>query len=487
MSLRNYLFYLIGGLILLLSALQIAFIFWAQNNFEQQVQTKAQEFSLQMLDMAVDNIEMPDVPVVNNDNKEAITTWQKKFTIETADLISDVTIIANTDQVEHDSKTSSGKLSNNAEKAHELIDLKKIKKTLHASMQKLHKQTEQGTIKLEQVVTKVSSPDHQQWFIKASSNIDNDSAISEFVQIVLLVILASTLLALAFAFWLSGKFSQPMQALSKGFQQLAQGNYVNTVAEQGVEETRQTIRNFNEMKTRLQQLSIIEKNHQQQAHLAELGDVSLGLAHALRNPIHTIGLSVEQLNIDNLTAKQRQHFIDKIQGKIAHIDKTIRALLTLTATGIKRNEQVPIIAVVKDIILEYKANDHHFLTFELDIAADLQLLGCESEIRAILHTLIINACEASHSHQTIIINAQQNSLRIDISVQDQGVGLTDKIKEKLFQPHITNKAEGAGMGLYIAQRLMSLFYSGYISLDQHDIGGCIATASFYAQEHAHEK
>jgi len=495
MSLRNYLFYLMGGLILLISVFQVAFIFWAQQNFKQEVQTKAQEVSLKMIDMAVDNIDTPNFKIITTGNGSVSKSLQKSFTIETENLISDVKIIADQNIKQETKGDNKNKQEDNAEM---VIDITKIKKTLHANIEKLHQQASEGYVIFDSIKQQSNLPDSdhiktqasanntktQQWVFQAHSDKGDENdlpQLTDFIQMVLLAIAASTIIALGFAFWLSGKFSQPMQALSRGFRQLAQGDFKLDVVEQGVEETRQTIRNFNQMKARLQQLSINEKQLQQKTHLAELGEVSLGLAHALRNPIHTIGLSVEQLNNNQLSAQQREQFIEKIQSKIAHIDKTIRALLTLTTTGISRDKKVIINAVIKDIILEYKANDFQPLNFEVEVDQKLQLIGCEDEIRAILHTLIINACEASKQNQTISISAIETGSGIVIKIKDQGSGLSEKVKAKLFQPHITSKAEGAGMGLYIAERLISLFYQGNIELCDNNDKGCTASANFYSK------
>ena len=72
---------------------------------------------------------------------------------------------------------------------------------------------------------------------------------------------------------------------------------------------------------------------------------------------------------------------------------------------------------------------------------------------------------------------------------DQGKGIDPQIKSQLFKPHITNKPEGAGMGLYIAKRISNLHYHGDISLTDNSPQGCIATltlSSATTEKHSHE-
>jgi len=433
----------------------MAFIFWAQNNFEQQVKEKAERVSMEVIDFAVDNFKNPNFRVIASEEKSA----DKHFVIETKNLRSDVVINYSDNGVDDNVR---------------VINVNQIRESLHESVKKLH-------MNMESNQDNYRISEHRQWQFNSDLASDPSSKINNFVNMVLLVIVLSTTLALGFAFWLSGKFSQPMQALSQGFRHLADGDSSKNVKEQGVEETRQTIRDFNAMKDKLQHLSAAEKALQEKSHLTELGEVSLGLAHALRNPIHTIGLSVEQLNTDTLSSEKRQHFVDKIQAKISRIDKTIRALLTLTTTGIQRTDTINILAVVQDILLEYKAGDNLGLSFTLDVDKKLSFIGSENEIRAILHTLIINACEASSEQSTVTIKANKQNNQLNVTVLDQGKGLAQNIKDILFQPHTTNKAEGSGMGLYIAQRLVKLFYHGSISLKNQNNTGCIAKVTFLEQ------
>ena len=231
--------------------------------------------------------------------------------------------------------------------------------------------------------------------------------------------------------------------------------------------------------------------------MAELGEVSRGLAHALRNPIHTIGLSLEQLSAVELSKDQRNKLIKTVQSKITNIDKNIKALLTLTTTGISRKDKIPVLAVIQDILLEYKSCQPKPQHFELDVDPTVTLTGSEAEIRSILHTLIINACEANSIAESITSIVSIKLIRqaenvINISVSDEGNGLNEKLKSQLFQLHISTKPEGAGMGLYIAKRIISLHYSGDITLtnkqdkasesndtaESKSVTGCIAQAVF---------
>jgi nitrogen fixation/metabolism regulation signal transduction histidine kinase len=121
----------------------------------------------------------------------------------------------------------------------------------------------------------------------------------------------------------------------------------------------------------------------------------------------------------------------------------------------------------------------------ITIAAEQQvfLRGSIVEITALIHTLVTNAMESnlvkdSSQPGSIEVRLSTSLAETMVSVIDEGTGLSSDIQERLFEPHITNKAEGAGMGLYIAKRILTLHYSGDLFLKNNIAQGCTATMVF---------
>ena len=89
--------------------------------------------------------------------------------------------------------------------------------------------------------------------------------------------------------------------------------------------------------------------------------------------------------------------------------------------------------------------------------------------------MISNAVEASPPGGLVQISLSKMQGGAVLSVRDQGPGLAPDIAAALFQPHISSKAEGAGMGLYLCQRLLQRYYQGSVELHPAEHSGCIAT------------
>ncbi|WP_448549325.1 ATP-binding protein [Thalassotalea fusca] len=492
MSLRQYLFALVGGLIIVLTIVQVVLIFWLQHNIDQDVQNKVRTINEQAFELALDEVGIKTVidahhgvalteKIKQDDNTPEIeeTKEVEQSSVDKPKVRETIKIVTFNSDVPSKPIIE---LKSSGEDSARVIEAKHLKKVFDAQIELLLKEKVPNSAESSKLVIQQDNAESKVW---VSSTV-NDGKIKQLLWRVQLILILGGAIALTFAYWLSVTFNQPLKALVNGFEQLSKGNYDHRVEELGVSELKTTIKRFNLMGEQLAQLSQAEKQHKEIAHLAELGEVSRGLAHALRSPIHTIGLSLEQLLDQSLSSEQRNLELTRIQQKISHIDKSIKSLLTLTTYGINRDETCPLLAIVQDIVLEYKSSQAKVIQFEIDVDKNLTLKGAESEIRSIFHTLIFNACEASSENQIVKIALLRSPNQLQFTVTDSGSGLAANIASQLFKPHVSSKPDGAGMGLYIARRIIQLHYHGDLALENimldDQVTGCKAYGFFALQE-----
>ncbi|WP_035415484.1 sensor histidine kinase [Ferrimonas kyonanensis] len=287
--------------------------------------------------------------------------------------------------------------------------------------------------------------------------------LNRFVERVLLVLLIGALLSLIGVVLLSRKLAQPLEQLDEGCQRLSRGELGLQLRRSGTQETRRAIDTFNHMSTELKRSQDQQQQFQQRRHLAELGEITRGIAHALRNPLHTIGLL-----LDGLPSEQ-ERLKGQIAAKLEHLDTSLSALLTLSSNGLDRTQTVKLFPLVEEVRLELSQAQHP-VHFDNQLPEQLTVAGAEIELRTILHTLMANAQQASQPDQWVRIHSSHSQGHHYIWVEDQGCGLSDEIRPHLFEPHQTTKPEGAGMGLYIARRIARLWYQGDILIEEQPQG-----------------
>lgn len=304
--------------------------------------------------------------------------------------------------------------------------------------------------------------------------------LAEFSRYAVLLIVSTTLLAILIALLLGHRLIKPLQHLVQGFRALQQGQLGQQVPVSGLSEYRYVSDQFNQMSVRLAELAEQSQRLQQQQHLAELGEISRGMVHALRNPLHTLNLLLEQVACSDDPAL-RQRLTEQAERKMQHINRSLTAMLTLSCADIERSKLVALKPVLQDLLLEF-SSDQTQIRLAGDLAA--RLPGAETELRTILHSILANAVEASPPGGEITIEVREQPTALQIQIRDQGPGLDPAIASRLFQPHCSGKAEGAGMGLYLCSRLLKLYYQGEVQLHNHPQGGCVATLTFHrTQQH----
>lgn len=468
MSLRHYLFSLIGALILLLTSAQLFLVYWIDQNLAQEVNQQAKVLSERAVEFVFKEA------IVSDGVEQEAEAHVIRLPVN--EQQTQVLIVPDDGEaIEADVH----RLIENAKNSEALQQVDKIfiKQRLDEVFDALSNE------QVKKITKNVEHLPENQAFTFSHSLTTQSSSSESLITSIQWMILACALLAIVFAYWLSAQFNKPLNALQHGFEALARQDYDYRLEPHGVKEIKQTMVQFNEMLSTLAQLKQVEQHYKETAHLAELGEVSRGLAHTLRNPIHTIGLSIERLVNNDLNETERLTIVKTIQSKIQHVDRHIKSLLTLTTTGISRDQDVPVLAVIQDIVLEFKLAAVKKQTFTIEVPETISILGAESEVRSILHTLIINACEENEDDGLVHIRAESIDNKVVLSVDDSGKGVSPDIATRLFEPHVSTKPEGAGMGLYIAQRIIQLHYHGNIALTNKDNNaGCVATAVFYQKD-----
>jgi signal transduction histidine kinase len=459
MSLKRYLFILIALFVIGLASTQLFFINYIQQQISAEVEDKSQTLSKQALKLMVDSLPPTQQQVVVSEKIAAIKPTNQSIVVRIKKTPNKVVELGNGDRFVSGDETKTvtigeTEVSSNIvfrEALEGRLQEMSFKRIGHSNAFTVMDQQSQHIVQFDQ----------------------KNSAINQYFHWLVIGTIILTALGLILAYWLARHISRPLGELSNGFNRLQQGDLGSQVQPSGILEVRETLQSFNQMSTRLEQLNKVEIRFHQQQQLVELGEVARGLAHTLRNPINTIGLAIEQIAQTDLSQQQRGELAQQVRQKINHLDNTIKALLTLTTNDLQRDQQVNINQVINDILLELSMTGKHKIEFAE--VQDVQIYGAQVEIRAMIHTLLVNAIEASTEQQSISIFVSQEPEQLSIKIVDQGKGLSEKIQAELFKPHVSSKPEGAGMGLYIAKRISQSYYQGDVQLNNNSPQGCIAT------------
>jgi signal transduction histidine kinase len=278
---------------------------------------------------------------------------------------------------------------------------------------------------------------------------------------------------------LAARISRPLRALGEAAEQVGRGELGLSLPEQGPREVRQSIAAFNRMSADLARLDAEATRLRGDRELAELGEIGRGLAHSLRSPLHALGLSLEALAAASPQEPRSAERLATGRAQLARIDQALRGFLALSAGA--EPESLRLRSIIDDVVLEASqqaAGRVHFVR-EGD---DLGIRGVAAELRIVLHTLVVNALQASPDGGRVTVRlgpAPPPGAPIVVEVLDDGSGIPAALRPRLFEPHVSDKPSGAGMGLFLAERIVRLRHGGRLSLLDRAPTGTVARLELY--------
>lgn len=219
------------------------------------------------------------------------------------------------------------------------------------------------------------------------------------------------------------------------------------------------IRDVDQTKTRLEQ----SQEHLEQAEKwALVGKLAAGVAHSVRNPLTSVKMRLFSMERDLvLTSSQKEDF-EVISEEIRHIDTIVGNFLEFSRPPRLKIQPVSPSDLVDAAIslLKHRLESYN-VTLEVHREHRLPAInGDPDQLKEVIVNLLANACEALIDGGLILIKetahlSDDADAGITIEVADQGPGIPNEIRDRIFQPFFSTKEEGTGLGLSIARRIVN--------------------------------
>ncbi len=201
----------------------------------------------------------------------------------------------------------------------------------------------------------------------------------------------------------------------------------------------------------------------QQAKLAALGRLTANIAHEIRNPLSAISHANQLLQEEVNLSKDNARILEIIEDNIQRINQIIKDVLELNRRDRTHQEQITLNQFIVDFHTQFCAIEKiptAYFILELCPAQD-KIMFDRRHLTQILWNLCKNGWEHSRKEiGSLRLNCTQMQKSIantnsglDIEVIDDGAGIAEHERTKLFEPFYTTKTTGNGLGLYISREL----------------------------------
>ena len=207
------------------------------------------------------------------------------------------------------------------------------------------------------------------------------------------------------------------------------------------------------------------------------GEVARRLAHEIKNPLTPIQLSAERLQhklvskLDEPDAKILKRSTETIVSQVEALKRMVNEFREYARVPELELCQVDVNRLVREVLALYQMSDNTENEspqppITLELAGEISpVRGDPARLRQVIHNLLQNAQDALTGMEDARITVQTRSVSngIELSVIDNGKGFPEQVKAHAFEPYVTTKPRGTGLGLPIVKKIVDE-HSGMIKI-----------------------
>ena len=206
------------------------------------------------------------------------------------------------------------------------------------------------------------------------------------------------------------------------------------------------------------QVSSLNDELLKQERLATLGRLTATVSHELRNPLGTIKSALFTID-DCIELNELQRASRPLELAERNINRCVNIIEELNEYAREKNLDISETNMndwLKSIVDEITIPDS--IQIEHDFSCDIKVCFDQEKLRQVLINLINNAVHAlqdkNSTDKKLLITCQVYDEQYEISVSDNGIGMSDEVKDKMFEPLFSTKGFGLGLGMVIVKKIV---------------------------------
>lgn len=285
--------------------------------------------------------------------------------------------------------------------------------------------------------------------------------------------------ALAFAAWGAGRVLRPLQELTVAIRGLTRGEMSSVdVPVRSEDEVGMLARSFNQM---------IRELDQTQRHLVEaekfalVGELAAGVAHQVRTSLGVLGSAAQILgrSAEVKSDALSREMIDMVGAEVQRLSRVVDELLTLDRPRTPDIRPTALSIPIR-AALDFVAPQAHEKQVSLSFAMPIRdpVVLCDREAMAqVCINLLSNAIAALGPHQSIEVKVEaERGAFAAFTVRDDGRGIPAELRSRIFDPFVTGRAMGVGLGLTYVKRVVHEHRGTVELVDTDAPGACFRVA-----------
>jgi signal transduction histidine kinase len=287
---------------------------------------------------------------------------------------------------------------------------------------------------------------------------------------ILIFLSLTLLLGIFISVWMSAKIAKPIVQLAEFSRDFRQGKKVSPPHLKSSREINELSVQFSQM------INSLEQSRQDMvrvAKLAVIGEMAASMAHEVRTPLGILRSSAQMLQREPHLSAVGLEMTEFILSETKRLNELVSMLLECAKPRLPHFTQQNIHYIIEHTLeLLQSQADSKQVTLRMEFNNDCDgILLCDGDqMTQVFLNLIMNAMQHVKKGGHVEVTTQFHQTQLEIKVSDNGLGISNAHKQKVFDPFFTQRQDGIGLGLTVVQQIV-LAHQGEIFVTDSTSGG----------------
>jgi signal transduction histidine kinase/DNA-binding response OmpR family regulator len=231
---------------------------------------------------------------------------------------------------------------------------------------------------------------------------------------------------------------------------------------------------YAELRSSIDQLEKSQRALVQAEKMAAAGRLTASIAHEINNPLQSVQNCLYLARREGLRESERRKYQDLAQSELERLMTTVKRMLDFYRPGVKDRQAENLDELVARVLLlvgpQLEKSGINVDTHLTTSPTDVMVVG--NQIQQVLINLILNAMEAQPEGGTIRIETTSKNGKVEICIIDNGPGVPHNVRDHLFEPFVSTKENGTGLGLALSYGIITAHGGSLELIAQPGKGAC---------------
>lgn len=211
---------------------------------------------------------------------------------------------------------------------------------------------------------------------------------------------------------------------------------------------------YEDLKDKTHTLVEFEERARKTERLRTMGELAGTVAHEIRTPLSGIQGAVEIITSPSSSDEAKAKFSKTVFAEVQRINGVVEDFLKIGREGLGEKETFLLSEFLKDsITLLEPILKKKNMVIELDISPNVKVLSNKDQLKQVVINLVMNAfyaCQNKDGRLSMVCRGDMDH----VLITDNGIGIPEALRDRLFQAFQTGRANGNGLGLYLSRNIM---------------------------------